>query len=171
MKNLLLNPQLIKLALRVLVRGFILIVVIATVALVVIRYDLLAKFRDTSSGLHYNKTYAEIAQTGVDIMIADTDATRTKGLGGFSSLRDNQGMFFVFEETAHHGFWMKDMKISIDIIWFNEYYEVIHIEENVRPETYPRIYGDGIDSRYVLEMRAGFVAEHEIRVGDVIQVL
>lgn len=152
-------------------RGFVLIVVVATIALVVIRYDVLSKFRDTSASVHYKKTYAEIAHAGIDIMIADTDELRTKGLGGFSSLRENQGMFFVFPNTGQHGFWMKDMKISIDIIWFNEYYEVVHIEENVHPETYPRIYGNEIDSRYVLEMPAGFVAKHEIRVGDVIQVL
>jgi uncharacterized membrane protein (UPF0127 family) len=107
-----------------------------------------------------------IGETSVTLDIADTDLERILGLGGRDSLPKNHGMLFIFEEKAEHGIWMKDMKFSIDIIWLNEYSEVIYIERNVSPNTFPKVFGPQKPSSYVLEFNAGFVSRNNIKVGD-----
>jgi hypothetical protein len=50
--------------------------------------------------------------------LALTSEQREKGLSVKDKLKENEAMLFVFEESAKHSFWMKDMKFPIDIIWF-----------------------------------------------------
>lgn len=107
-----------------------------------------------------------IGETSVTLDIADTDETRTRGLSGTVSMPKNHGMLFVFEENKVHGIWMKEMNFALDIIWLNEWSEVIYIERNVSPDTFPKVFGPTGTSKYVLEFNAGFVAKNSIKVGD-----
>jgi hypothetical protein len=50
--------------------------------------------------------------------LALTSEQREKGLSVKDKLKEKEAMLFVFEESAKHSFWMKDMKFPIDIIWF-----------------------------------------------------
>jgi len=93
-------------------------------------------------------------------------AERTEGLAGVKCLRDNQGMLFVFNSSERHGIWMKNMSISIDILWLNTEKQVVYIERNVGPETYPTIFRPDNNSQYVLEMSAGNASRLGIMVGD-----
>lgn len=84
-----------------------------------------------------------------------TDQTRQKGLSDRLQLADDSGMLFVFEKPAGYCFWMKDMKFSIDMIWLNDAKEVVKVESNVSPETYPKSFCPETPSRYVIELNAG----------------
>jgi uncharacterized membrane protein (UPF0127 family) len=107
-----------------------------------------------------------IGETSVTLDLASNDRERTRGLSGVVSMPKKHGMLFIFDENKEHGIWMKEMKFSLDIIWLNEYSEVIHIERNVSPETFPKVFGPSAPSRFVLEFNAGFVAKNSIKVGD-----
>ena len=107
-----------------------------------------------------------IGETAVTLDIADTNETRTKGLSGTVSMSKKHGMLFIFDENKVHGIWMKEMNFALDIIWLNEYSEVIYIERNVSPKTFPKVFGPDMPSKYVLEFNAGFVANNSIKVGD-----
>jgi uncharacterized membrane protein (UPF0127 family) len=102
----------------------------------------------------------------LDVMVADTPAARTQGLSGRAPLSGNQGVFFVFDEADRYGFWMKDMRFAIDIIWLSDEGFVLEIDENVSPESYPKVFKPDVPARYVLEVRAGFVRENGIRPGS-----
>lgn len=115
-----------------------------------------------------HKKILVLAETSIRTEIVDTPAKRILGLSGRDSLSKGTGMLFVFETPDLHGFWMKDMNFPIDIIWFNEYSEVIHIVENASPESYPETFTPPSPSLYVLEVPAGFAQEHHIKLGDVI---
>ena len=52
-----------------------------------------------------------------------------KGLSSKSSLKENEGMLFVLNSSSRRGFWMKDMKFAIDVIWLNENKEIIDIKK------------------------------------------
>lgn len=54
------------------------------------------------------------------VSVADTPSERSLGLSGKSALENDEGMLFVFRENGRYGFWMKDMKFSIDIVWIDE---------------------------------------------------
>lgn len=115
-----------------------------------------------------HKQILVLAETSIRTEIVDTPAKRILGLSGRESLPEGTGMLFVFEKPDLHGFWMKDMNFSIDIIWFNEYSEVVHIVENASPKSYPETFMPPTPSMYVLEVPAGFASEHNIKLGDII---
>ena len=107
----------------------------------------------------------------LNIEIVDTDATREQGLSGKDGLAENEGMLFVFDTEGYYGFWIKDMKFAIDIAWLNKDKKITHIEKNVSPETYPKIFyafktDAPVLSLYVLETSSGFLAENNIQIGD-----
>jgi uncharacterized membrane protein (UPF0127 family) len=113
-----------------------------------------------------NVQRAVIGETAISLDIADTEPTRIQGLSGRKSMPKNHAMLFVFDEISQHGIWMKDMNFALDIVWLNEYSEVIHIERNVTPETFPKTFGPQKQSKYVLEFNAGFTSRNGIKVGD-----
>ncbi len=111
-----------------------------------------------------------VSDTPVLAEIADKPSRREKGLSGRKELESGQGMFFVFNTIDFHGIWMKDMFISIDIIWFNEYGEIVDFVENVSPETYPTVFKPKVKSKYVLEVPAGFIEKEGVKLGDKIDL-
>lgn len=100
--------------------------------------------------------------------VADTPIEREKGLSGTHFINDKNGMFFIFDKADEQGFWMKDMDIPLDIVWINDSNQIVHIEENVSPTTYPKVFKPDVLAKYVLELNAGYVARHDIKIGDTI---
>ena len=75
-------------------------------------------------------------------------------------------MLFIFEKPGKYYFWMKDMNFPIDMIWIGEDMRVIYIKKNAQPESFPKTYGPDIDSKYVLEVVAGFSEKNNLKEGD-----
>lgn len=97
---------------------------------------------------------------------ADTEQEREQGLSGVTKLSELGGKLFTFDNEQRHGIWMKDMNFPIDIMWFNNNLELIHIEEDVDPDTYPAIFVPSSDARFVLEVNAHFVDSLQVQLGD-----
>lgn len=118
---------------------------------------------------YYKDDYNHILKVGnatLNIEIAKTDAERTQGLSGKKELAQDAGMLFVFEKKGYYGFWMKDMNFLIDIAWLDENKKIIHIENAVGPETYPKVFNSASPSLYVLETASGFLEQNNIKIGD-----
>lgn len=97
---------------------------------------------------------------------AKDPATQARGLSGRLSLANNHAMLFEFDTSDKHCFWMKDMFFSLDIIWLDEQKRVVYTQENLSPETYPNSYCPPESARYVVEVKAGTVAEAGLKLGD-----
>ncbi len=96
----------------------------------------------------------------ISVEVVDNDTTRTMGLSGREDLGRNDGMLFKFDDSsANRCFWMKDMNFPLDIIWLDQDKKVVHIENNVAPETYPQSYCPDEPAKYVLEVNAGRATE------------
>lgn len=93
--------------------------------------------------------------TGFQFEIADTEELRSKGLSGRADIPEDYGMLFVYDTDVIPSFWMKDMLVSIDIIWLSKDGEIIGILGNVSPDTFPETFSPETAIRYVLETRAG----------------
>lgn len=100
------------------------------------------------------------------IEVVESQEARTQGLGGRKKLKQDKGMLFVFQNSDRHAIWMKDMNFPLDILWLDDTKQVIHIEEDVAPETYPQTFTSNNPAKYVLEVNSGFVQEHRVKVGD-----
>ncbi len=100
--------------------------------------------------------------TVLDVEIADNPEEIMQGLMFRSNLNPNQGMFFIFPEQDEQIFWMKDTKISLDIIFVSNDLKIIHIARHTVPyskEPIPSLY----PAKYVVEVNAGFCDTHQIQ--------
>ena len=106
----------------------------------------------------------------LQVQIAETKELRARGLSwNFEELPYDQGVLFVFDKPGTQDMWMMGMQFSIDIIWFDENFNVTHIEKNVPPCLEPiEIFAcsengvSGDNAKYVLEVTAGFVDKFNI---------
>lgn len=114
----------------------------------------------------YPQPTVGIGGQSVSVSIADTDATRQRGLGGRAGLGDREGMLFLFPRDGYYAFWMKDMRFSIDIVWLDASGGVVFIKKSVSPDTYPQAFRPNSPARYVLELPAGFTSQYNIKIGD-----
>lgn len=112
-----------------------------------------------------------IGDTKIQVQIADTAETRTKGLSDYNSLKANEGMLFVFGGKSNPVFWMKDMLIPLDIVWIGDG-KIVRIDKNVpvpspnTPDDKLKTYSAGQPIDYVLELNAGFSDANSIKVGS-----
>ncbi len=102
----------------------------------------------------------------VQASVADTLAKRIKGLSDTPFLPENVVKLFAFGVPGNHSIWMKDMNYALDIIWAAEGGEIVHIEENVSPDTFPTSFSSPEPAWFVVEANAGFVEKHAIVIGD-----
>ncbi len=107
-----------------------------------------------------------IGSSAISVTVADDEAERILGLSGVPSLREREGKLFVFDTDGRFGIWMKDMKIPLDIMWIDKNLKIVHLAENVIPDTYPEVFSPENDARFVLEMNAHFVSSLRVKVGD-----
>ncbi len=125
-------------------------------------------------------TISQVQITGknIKVEIADTDAKREKGLSGHALLKDDEGMLFIFDHPSKYGFWMKDMLFPIDIIWMttsemgeSNDLQVVFIEKNAQPSSYPTVFEPSNPANYVLEVNAGFSEKNNLQVGNRVEFL
>lgn len=109
-----------------------------------------------------------ISPQGVEIAVrvASTDEQRSLGLSYFSELDEQQGMWFIFPHPGDYQFWMKSMHFPIDIIWIDEKLQIMHVEKNISPDSYPKTFGPKGDSMYVLEVPAHTAETNGFMVGS-----
>jgi uncharacterized protein len=103
--------------------------------------------------------------------VADTPAKRASGLMFRDRLAPDRGMLFVFEEAGEWGFWMKNTKIALDILWLGPDKRIVYIEENVpgcRQDPCPE-YKPNKEALYVLELPAGSVKREKLAKGMKLQ--
>jgi len=117
-----------------------------------------------------NQVILDFGGRKVNVEVIKSQEDLARGLSFRENLEKDAGMLFVFEKSDYHAFWMKDMKFSLDIIWLDENFSVVHIEKSVKPETFPNSFKPNVLSKYVLEVNAGFAEENKIEVGSHMQI-
>lgn len=108
-----------------------------------------------------------ISDFEIEVEIADAVEKQIQGLSDRPFMAENEGMLFVYEKPGKPSFWMKDMLFPLDFIYIKDD-RVVDLVENVQPEgpdpikrIAPKTY-----TLYVLEVNAGVVQRHNIKIGD-----
>jgi len=100
--------------------------------------------------------------------IARTDATRQRGLMKRDSMPADSGMIFVFEKEHSGGFWMKNTRIPLDIIFVNAAGSVVGIRQmkpyDLSSTTSPKPY------KWAIELNQGAAEKAGVKVGDQVTV-
>lgn len=116
--------------------------------------------------LSYRQMSVSMNEKEFTAFISDTAELRSRGLSGFSRLRDDEAMIFIFDAEGMWDFWMKDMNFSIDMVWLDTDKSIVGIEKSVSPDTFPKSFSAGVKSMYVLEFNSGTVEKLGIKIGD-----
>ena len=118
---------------------------------------------DIDGELTFFRNGAEI--TTIEIEIADTDSTRTRGLMERTDIPDATGMLFVFPREEPQGFWMANTPSSLDILFFDADSTLLNVEANTTPfQTSPSYNSEG-PARFVVEVPAGFARRYGLTPG------
>lgn len=160
---------------RAVMNKAIMVLLIVVAAFVLILLFAGKKGTKISQITDFAETVTEQAILNVDgkhlvAQVAKTPKEREQGLSNTHFLNSSNGMLFVFDEVEEHGIWMKDMNVSIDIIWIDENNQIVDMEENVSPDTYPTIFTPDAPAKFVLEVIAGWAKENEVEIGDTVIV-
>lgn len=103
----------------------------------------------------------------VELELTLTRDEQTKGLGGRDNLAWDHGMLVEYPNPVFPGFWMKDMRFDIDIVWIRDgrivdiSHRVEHSPSGPGPTYRPKELTDT-----VLEVPSGYAQAHGWRVGD-----
>jgi hypothetical protein len=109
-----------------------------------------------------------IGNVVVNASVAKTWSERITGLSNTPYLPEEVAKLFVFDSSALHSIWMKDMNYAIDIIWVDEESKIVYTKNDATPESYPESFVSDKPARYVIETVAGFVSKNNIKVGDTV---
>ncbi len=106
----------------------------------------------------------------VHVELATTTAQMDYGLMGRTYLAQGRGMLFVHPDVGDHGYWMYHCKIALDIIWMGANHNIVEMSPNTPPcrgkaATCPT-YDGHQPSKYVIELPAGSIALHHMKVGQ-----
>ena len=110
----------------------------------------------------------ELGGKSFDVEIADTSEKQALGLMFRDSMPADQGMFFIFPNEAPRSFWMRNTRISLDIMYFDKDLKLVSISADTPPcrvsrcPSYPSI----APAQYVLELNGGTAAKLGVGVGD-----
>jgi uncharacterized membrane protein (UPF0127 family) len=91
-----------------------------------------------------------------------------QGLMYRTSMKDNEGMLFIYPYSQEMNFWMKNTHIPLDLIYIDNAGEIVDLSEHAKPFSEQNIYSRVL-SRFVLEVNGGFCEKNYIIVGDKIK--
>jgi uncharacterized membrane protein (UPF0127 family) len=112
--------------------------------------------------------WVEIGGERFTVEIADDDAERARGLMFRDTLADGTGMLFIHDSESPQAYWMKNTRIPLDILYFDDDRKLVSQQRGVPPcsagNNCPSYPSEG-PARYVLELNAGEAARLKLQDG------
>ena len=102
------------------------------------------------------------------VEIADDDAERARGLMFRDAMPIDRGMLFIHDREEPQAYWMKNTKIPLDILYFDNTRKLVAQQRDVPPCTAGNgcpSYPSDAPARYVLELNAGEAAKLKLQNG------
>ena len=114
---------------------------------------------------------ATIAGHVIKLEVARTESHKAMGLMYRTTLADNRGMLFLFEPPQNVNFWMKNVRIPLDMIFVGDG-KVKAIAASVPPcnITPCPTYGSQTAVNQVIELRGGRATELGLKVGETVKI-
>ncbi len=110
----------------------------------------------------------ELAGSRYQVEVAQDDASRARGLMFRDHLEAGHGMLFIHDRQEPQAYWMKNTRIALDILYFDNARRLVSQQRDVPPcsagDACPP-YPSFKPARYVLELNAGQAAKLELENG------
>lgn len=106
--------------------------------------------------------------TRYQVEIANDDESRARGLMFRDQMDEGSGMLFIHEREAPQAYWMKNTRIALDILYFDDARRLVAQQRDVPPCSAGNrcpSYPSKAPARYVLELNAGHAARLNLANG------
>ena len=114
------------------------------------------------------KHWVELAGTRYNVELAQNDETRARGLMFRDQMDADHGMLFVHDREEPQAYWMKNTRIPLDILYFDDDRKLVSQQRDVPTcslgDACPS-YPSDAPARYVLELNAGEAARLGLKDG------
>lgn len=115
-----------------------------------------------------SQPWVEIAGQRYAVELADDDAERARGLMFRDAMADDRGMLFIHDTQEPQAYWMKNTRIALDILYFDNDRKLVSQQRGVPPcslgDACPS-YPSNAPARYVLELNAGQAEKLKLQDG------
>src|SRR3989338_7936945 len=114
------------------------------------------------------KHFVKIKGSLVEVELANTEYLRKKGLMGRQSLKESEGMLFIFPEETRPPFWMKNTLIPLSVAFIKGDGTISAIHD-MAPDTFSgslKSFRSEERVEYALEVIQGWFDRHGVMVGD-----
>ncbi|WP_330947475.1 DUF192 domain-containing protein [Thermomonas sp. LB-4] len=115
-----------------------------------------------------SQPWVEIAGQRYAVELADDDAERARGLMFRDAMADDRGMLFIHDAQEPQAYWMKNTRIALDILYFDNDRKLVSQQRGVPPcslgDACPS-YPSNAPARYVLELNAGQAEKLKLQDG------
>lgn len=115
--------------------------------------------------------WVELEGQRFQIEVADNDHERSRGLMFRDAMDDDRGMLFIHDEQMSLAYWMKNTRIPLDILYFDNERKLVSQQRDVPPCSLGNRcppYPSQAPARYVLELNAGQAAKLGLKEGAVL---
>lgn len=105
----------------------------------------------------------------VEVELARDDPSRTRGLMYRTSMPEDHGMLFSWDDERIRSFWMRNTCLPLDMLFIAKDGTIVGILEqvptlNLAPRQVP------CPAAHVLELNAGYARRHGVAVGTKVQI-
>lgn len=101
--------------------------------------------------------------------IAATPDARRCGLSGRNTLPTNHGMLFVVPIPIILDFWMTGTRLPLSIAFLDETGRILSVQD-MMPDQHQKHFRSPAPARYAIEVNQGWFAEHNVAVGDTLDL-
>jgi uncharacterized protein len=101
--------------------------------------------------------------------VANTPASREKGLMQRDSMPADHGMIFVFDRERPLSFWMKNTRFPLDILYLDATGQVVSIHQ-MKPYDTRTQTASARPAKYAIELNVGEAAKAGVVAGDVLEI-
>jgi uncharacterized membrane protein (UPF0127 family) len=120
-----------------------------------------------------NGLWVEVGGERYSVEVADDDMERARGLMFRDELAPGHGMLFIHEREEPQAYWMKNTRIALDILYFDDSRRLVSQQRDVPPCSAGNAcpsYPSSAPARYVLELNAGEARRLELQDGAMLQL-
>ncbi|WP_420574526.1 DUF192 domain-containing protein [Kordia sp.] len=103
----------------------------------------------------------------LNVEFAETAYERETGLMHRTSMKDNEGMLFIFSSSLPRSFYMKNTYLPLDIIYIGADKKIVSFQENAKPLDETGLPSE-VPAMYVLEVNAGLAEKWLLEIGDTV---
>ena len=115
-----------------------------------------------------SQPWVELAGQRFTVELADDDAERARGLMFRDAMAEDRGMLFVHDTQEPQAYWLKNTRIALDILYFDNDRKLVAQQRDVPPCSLGAAcpsYPSNAPARYVLELNAGQAEKLKLQDG------